>query len=159
MRKKNPGTISPEIFQGINQYKSLLQYFFIIFIFLPFFSCKEKAKPPSSELIIKYQENAHRFCTAVVECFKKDAEKRLEEDPERAKLITSKMDMDLCHQNQYKMIGQTSVSINQTDPSNDAELYRTYENCAVAVSTKENCDQRLETYRTNPDCKKIKHKI
>ena len=121
-------------------------------------SCKEKIEKPSQEIIQAFQKNAHIFCRAVVECFKEDARIRLREHPERAQLITSKMDQDLCQENQYNLIGQTSVALKITSPSTDEALYRSYENCALAVASQSDCRLRFQIYTTNPDCMKIKQR-
>ena len=160
MKRYNRNRFSPEVNQKKIQKEKGFHFFIIpFFLILSVFSCKEKEEYPSEEILLKYQENADRFCRSVVECFKKDAEKRLEEFPERSRLITSKMDMDLCRQNQYKLIGETSVSIHKTHPSSDPEHYRIYENCSLAVSSEKDCESRLKIYRTNSDCKRIKQKL
>ena len=138
--------------------------FFGILLFFSLFvsantSCKKKNEYPSQEIVQAYQKNAQIFCTAVVECFKEDARIRLREQPERARLITSKMDMDLCRENQYFLIGQTSVVIKPTPPSTDEGLYKSYENCALAVASGKDCKSRFSTYKTHPDCMRIKQKL
>jgi hypothetical protein len=130
----------------------------IFFFFLINLSCKEKHEYPSQEIIQKYQKNAHIFCKAVVDCFKEDAGNRLKGNPERTQLLTLKMDMDLCRENQYNLIGKTYVAIKPSSPIINEELYKSYENCAIAVESEKDCKSRFTTYKTHADCMRIKQK-
>ncbi|MDH5656983.1 MAG: hypothetical protein OEZ34_13800 [Spirochaetia bacterium] len=132
----------------------------ISFSLILFSSCREKQEIPDPEIIQNYQKHAHLFCNAVTECFKKDAEARLKDYPERAKLIVSKMNSDLCIENQYLLIGKSSATVfNREKFSTNTVYYKVYENCAIAVSSKENCIDRLNEYKNHPDCKKLKQNI
>ena len=134
----------------------LLSFFILHAAFL--LNCKEKTELPPKEIIEQYQKNAHIFCNAVVECFKEDALLRLKNHPERAKLIAEKMDMELCFENQYNLIGQSSAQIYLNKPSLNLEYYKSYENCALKVSSKQNCTERFDTYKNDSDCKTIKER-
>ena len=128
----------------------------MLIFFLPF--CKEEPENPPKEVIKAYQQNAHNFCKAIVKCLKQDAEKRLKDHPERAALVTERMDIDLCRKNQYSLIGQHSVSINQGKPELNQEYYHSYENCSRQISSAKDCREKMEIYKSLPDCKKIKEK-
>lgn len=119
--------------------------------------CHKKEKSPPPEIVRQYQKSADLFCNAIVECFKKDVTDRLKDSPDREQLVLSRMNRDLCRKGQYSLIGKLSVDMSKSMPAQtDPSLYKTYEECAMAVAHSPDCKTRKKVHREHPACKKIR---
>lgn len=128
---------------------------FLIICLLPLWNCRPSQKL-TPEMAALYQEEAHRMCTAIVDCMKEDVEARLKDEPERRDMVLRRMNRDLCLKGQYELIGRLSVDPTQkVRPASD-ELYKIYGECSQAVAASPGCAERKTTHRTHPACRKLR---
>tara|TARA_B100001778_G_C18502209_1_gene590203 strand:- start:246 stop:665 length:420 start_codon:yes stop_codon:yes gene_type:complete len=109
--------------------------------------CVEKPDPSVKD---RYQETADRFCNAVVECLKEDLAERMDKEPQKRDLFLSRMDRDLCLEGQYQKI---SGLLNHMEENS---ILDRYQRCSEALEAKEDCSQRIQELKSNPDCKSIR---
>ena len=119
-----------------------------------FASCSRKDASP--EIIARYQADADLFCQAIVDCMKEEVRQKLEASPERRDMVLSRMTRDFCKKGQYQLIGQLSTDPTGGQPSNQADLYNSYHECALAVAGAKDCAKRREIHQTHSACMKIK---
>lgn len=116
-------------------------------VLLPFSHCVEA---PDPALEARYQETAHRFCNAVVECLKEDLEQRLQAEPRKRDLFLQRMDQDLCRQGQYEKIQGLQ------DRMKEGTILERYSDCSRRLEETKDCSERLAFLKSDPNCKSIR---
>ncbi len=118
-------------------------------------SC-QKSDPVTPAVIAKYQKDADLFCNAVVDCMKEEVREKMKGTPERRDLVLSRMTRDFCRKNQYSLIGRLSTDVTGGKAADEASVYRTYAECAKAVSEAKDCQERKRLQTEHPACAKMR---
>lgn len=118
-------------------------------------ACKEKPNLAPA-LRARYDADAARLCTAIVDCLKADVSERLKNQPERRDMLLGRMTRDLCKEEQFSLIGAASVNVGPATPLDDEAIYQSYSACSAAVASASDCRARQDAYRNFPDCARLK---
>lgn len=118
-------------------------------------ACKEKPNLAPA-LRARYDADAARLCSAIVDCLKADVNERLKNEPERRDMLLGRMTRDLCKEEQFSLIGAASVNVGAAAPLDDEAIYQSYSACSAAVASANDCQARRDAYRNNPDCARLK---